>query len=100
MPNPVLVDVTRGGISESQHRGAYVIARADGSIVANGGSFRKPVFPRSAIKAFQALAVLESGAADQFGFTDEEIALCCSSHGGEERHSETARHMLEKLGFI
>ncbi len=61
------------------------------------GVSEKTVFPRSAIKAFQALTVLESGAADQFGFSDEEIALYCSSHGGEKKHSETARYMLEKL---
>lgn len=96
--NPVLVEATRGGIVESQHRGAFAVVTVDGEMIASAGDVARPVFPRSAIKAFQALPVVESGAADRFGFTAEEIALCCSSHGGETRHTETAARMLAKAG--
>ncbi len=96
--NPVFVEATRGGIVESQHRGAFAVVSTDGTMVASAGDIEAPIFPRSAIKAFQALPVVESGAADQFGFTPEEIALCCSSHGGEARHTETAARMLSKVG--
>ena len=57
-----------------------------------------PIFPRSAIKAFQFVPVIESGAADHFGFSDEEIALACSSHNGEPEHVHVARSMLQKAG--
>ncbi len=70
----------------------------DGRVVAAAGDVEAAVFPRSAIKAFQALPVVESGAADRFDFTPEEIALCCASHGGEARHTETAARMLSKVG--
>ena len=63
------------------------------------GDITRPVYPRSAIKAFQALPVLETGAAREYGFTREEIALCCASHGGEPLHVRTAQAMLDKLAL-
>ncbi len=96
--NPVFVEATRGGMVESQHRGAFAVVNSQGALVAHLGDVDAPQFPRSAVKAFQALPVIESGAADRFGFTPEEIALCCSSHGGEARHTETATRMLTKVG--
>ena len=61
--NPVLAHVTRGTIVESQHRGAFVVVNGHGSVIAQKGDTRRPVFPRSAIKAFQCLPVIESGQA-------------------------------------
>ena len=68
--NPVLVELTRGGIVESCHRGAFCFANAQGDVLFSGGDVFRPVFPRSAIKAFQALAVVESGAFDHFRFSN------------------------------
>ena len=99
MDNPVLVEVTRGGEVESRHRGAFVVADAQGKVHAAAGDTDHAVFPRSAIKIFQALPLVESGAADAFGFTQAELALACASHGGEPRHVETAASMLRKSGF-
>jgi L-asparaginase II len=98
MPNPVIAEVTRGGIVESRHTGAFAVSDRAGRIVASAGDIDVPVFPRSAIKAFQCLPVIESGAADRFGFTDDEIALACASHTGELDHVRTARAMLRKAG--
>jgi L-asparaginase II len=97
--NPVIAEVTRGGIVESRHRGAYCIADSDGGIIAASGDIETPVFPRSSIKAMQALAMVEAGVADRFGFTEAEIALSCASHAGEEEHIATARAMLAKIGL-
>ena len=99
MSNPVLVEVTRGSMVESRHRGAFVVADAAGDVLASVGDIETAVFPRSAIKAFQALPLLESGAADAYGFTDAQIALACASHGGEPQHVATAGAMLEQTGF-
>lgn len=98
-PDPVLVEVLRGGIVESRHEGAYAVTGPGGALIASAGDIHRPVYPRSAIKAFQCLPVIESGAADRFGFTDEEIALACSSHNGEARHVAVVRAMLAKLGL-
>lgn len=98
MNDPVLVEVTRGGRVESVHRGALAVVDADGSVIAKLGDIARPVFPRSSVKAIQALVMMESGAADRFDMTDAEIALACASHNGEPRHVETAAHMLKKAG--
>ena len=86
MTNPVLVEVTRGQLVESCHRGAVAVADTDGTLVLAIGDVAKPVFPRSAIKALQALPLVEAGAADRYGFGDEELALACASHSGEPAH--------------
>ena len=67
MANPVVVEVTRGPLVESRHRGAGAVVDADGAIVFAFGEIERPVFPRSAVKAFQALPLVESGAADKLG---------------------------------
>ena len=96
--DPVLVEVTRGGRVESVHRGAVAVIDANGGVVLALGDIDAAVFPRSAVKALQALPLLESGAAEQFGLTEAEIALACSSHNGEPEHVATALSMLRKAG--
>lgn len=98
MPQPVLVELTRGGVVESQHHGAIAVLDADGEIVFSTGDIDRPVFPRSAIKGFQALPLIESGAAEALGFGDAELALAISSHSGEPGHVETAAGMLARVG--
>ncbi len=99
MPNPVIAEVTRGGIVESRHTGCFAVVDREGHTIASAGDTSQAVFPRSAIKAFQCIPVIESGAADRFGFSDEEIALACSSHNGEAEHIRVARSMLTKAGI-
>ena len=96
--NPIIAEVTRGGIVESRHTGAFAVVDGAGKLIKSAGDFAAPIFPRSAIKAFQCVPVIESGAADRFGFTEEEIALACSSHNGEPDHVRVARSMLQKAG--
>lgn len=99
MTNPVLVEVTRGDMVESRHRGAVVVVDADGKTVLEIGDVLRPVFPRSAVKSIQALPLLESGAADAYGFGNKEIALACASHSGEPAHAALASAMLAKAGL-
>ena len=98
MPNPILVEVTRGDHVESVHRGAVAIANAKGGIVFSRGDIETPTFPRSSLKMVQALPLVESGAADAFGLSDEEIALACASHSGEPMHTTRVAKWLEKIG--
>src|ERR1700744_4097971 len=99
MANPAVVEATRGPLVESSHRGAGAVVDADGRVVMAFGDAERPVYPRSAVKALQALPVVESGAADRLGLSDEEIALSCASHSGSEDHVATARAMLAKVGY-
>ncbi|MBZ9918081.1 asparaginase [Mesorhizobium sp. BR1-1-12] len=98
MTNPVLIEVLRGAIVESAHRGAVAVFDADGKPVLEIGDTSRPVFPRSAVKAIQALPLVESGAADAYGFGNRELALACASHSGEPAHVELARSMLARAG--
>lgn len=99
MTNPVLVEVLRGAIIESAHRGAVAVFDADGKPFLEIGDTARPVFPRSAVKAIQALPLIESGAADAYGFGNRELALACASHSGEPAHVELAQAMLAKAGL-
>ncbi|KQV68422.1 asparaginase [Rhizobium sp. Root1220] len=98
MTNPVTVEITRGSHVESRHRGSVVAVDGDGRIVFSLGDVEAAVFPRSACKAMQALPLVESGAADAYGFGDKELALACASHSGEDEHVALAAAMLEKAG--
>ena len=97
-PEP-LVEVTRGGITESRHRGHVIAVEPDGEIVAYLGAPETVTFLRSSAKPHQAIPLVASGAADRFEFTEKEIALACASHSGEPIHTEVAASMLEKIGL-
>ncbi len=97
--NPMTVEVTRGGIVESRHRGAAAVISVSGAVEASWGDISQAVFPRSAIKAFQALPGVESGAFAAAGFSAAETAFACSSHNGEPVHADAAASMLGKLGL-
>ncbi|MGB0748389.1 MAG: asparaginase [Magnetospiraceae bacterium] len=95
--NPILVEVTRGQVVESRHRGAAAIVRLDGTVVESWGDIEASVYPRSALKPFQALPLIETGAAEAFAVTEAEIALACASHTGESVHVEAVRAWLDRL---
>ena len=99
MSNPVLVEVVRGPLVESRHRGAVAVLDAEGRTVLSVGDVAAPVFPRSAIKALQALPLVESGAAERYGFGDEALALACASHSGEPAHVAGVEQMLARAGL-
>ncbi|MDF1608485.1 asparaginase [Hoeflea sp. YIM 152468] len=99
MQNPVLVEVTRGQMVESRHRGMAVVVDGDGAVVMRLGEVETAVFPRSAVKSMQALSLVESGAADRYGFGDKELALACSSHSGEPEHMRLAGEIVARAGL-
>lgn len=98
-PSPVLVEIWRGDVLESLHRGRAVICRPDGTVEAAWGDIARPVLPRSAVKPLQALALVESGAADRAGLGPEHLALACASHFGTEAHAGRVRRWLDDLGL-
>jgi L-asparaginase II len=98
MTNPVLVEITRGPLVESVHRGAVAIADAKGTLVFALGETEAVVYPRSSLKPIQALPLVESGAAEAFGLSDAEVALACASHSGEPMHTERVAAWLARIG--
>ena len=100
-PNPILCFGTRSGIVETVHRGAIccVQIKDDGSsdILQSIGNIEQIFYPRSALKYVQVLPLLESGAIEYFGFSDEEVSVMCASHNAEPCHLEVVRSILQKI---
>ncbi|MGH9930797.1 MAG: asparaginase [Pyrinomonadaceae bacterium] len=94
-----LVEVTRGGITESRHRGHIVAVEPGGTITAYLGAPETVTYLRSSAKPHQAIPLVASGAADRYSFTEKELALACASHSGEPIHTEVAASMLKKIGL-
>lgn len=99
MTNPVVVEIWRGDMVESRHRGGAVVMNADGDVVRRLGDIDAAIFPRSAVKPFQAMPFVESGAFDALGIGSESVALACGSHSGEDGHVALAADMLARIGL-
>jgi L-asparaginase II len=99
MTATVLATVTRSGRVESVHRGAIAVADGDGRLVAAVGEAEQPFYFRSSAKPIQLLAAVESGAWEQHGLGDRELAVAASSHSGAPRHVEAAREILRHAGL-
>jgi len=97
-PEPV-ARVIRGEIVESVHFGSIAVVDANGKLLYGLGDPYVVTYLRSSAKPFQAIAVVESGAARAFELTPSEIAIIAGSHSGEEKHTETVRSILGKIGL-
>jgi L-asparaginase II len=93
-----LVELARGGLGESLHRGAVAVCRPDGVRVRGLGHPSMPTFLRSAAKPLQALPLIATGAADALGLEPAELAVCCGSLNGEPFQVEAVRSVLAKAG--
>jgi len=94
-----LARVTRDGVVESTHFGRVAVCSPDGRLLASAGTPDGVQFWRSSSKPIQALSVVTSGAADDFGLSERELAVCCASHSGSAMHVATVRGILGKLGL-
>lgn len=94
-----LVEITRGAMVESLHRGFIAVVNAGGGILASLGEIEAKTWYRSAAKPFQTIPVITSGAADHFNFTKQELAVITASHSGEAIHLETVNTILRKIGL-
>src|SRR5438105_4849453 len=99
MPAETLANVIRGETVESVHTGHLAIVSGSGETLFEIGDVSTVTYFRSAAKAFQAIPFITSGAADAFGYLNDEIALACASHSGEPIHIEIAARMLAKAGM-
>lgn len=96
---PVLVEVRRGGIVESRHRGSIVQVGAGLAVERALGDPQTIVTLRSAVKPFTLVALVESGAADALGLTPAELALLAASHSGEDMHVRTLHAIFRRANL-
>ncbi len=92
------VELQRGDVVESRHSVSAALVDAQGRLMAWVGDPELLTYFRSAAKPFQALPLVDDGAADAFGFSEAELAICCASHSGEPAHVRTVRSILGRIG--
>jgi len=97
-PDPLTVQTTRGAVVEMESRVNAAIVDASGRLVESFGTVDRRLPLRSTAKPLQALALVESGAADELAMTPVELTLACASHSGEDGHVTAVASLLERLG--
>ncbi|GGA58862.1 asparaginase [Pseudoclavibacter endophyticus] len=90
-----LAVVERSGFIESRHLGSAAVVSAEGALLAAVGDIESPVFPRSTLKPFQALAALTAGAE----LSGEHLAIAQASHGATPAHVALVREILGRAGL-
>ena len=96
---PMQVLVRRAGAVESSHTIDVAICDAQGSVLVGLGDVEHQIFPRSAMKPLQAIALAEKSIhlSEQKKLTTTEYSLICASHNGQRIHVDAARHLLKKF---
>lgn len=97
--NPVLVEKYRADVLESFHRGVVCLVDSNKQIVYAAGNIHQVCYPRSAMKLFQVIPLIESNAMETFGFSIEELAIMCGSHNAEPEHVFAVESILQKIGL-
>ncbi|MBC7789352.1 MAG: asparaginase [Anaerolineae bacterium] len=88
------VIAVRGDTVESRHRVHAAVVDHSATMRASAGDPNIVTFWRSCAKPFQLMPWIASGGSDALGWSHDELALACASHGGEPEHIAIARKML------
>lgn len=94
----VLVEKSRGSIIESIFRGDIAVVES-GKLTHFLGDPYKYTYMRSAAKPIQTIGVILSGAMERYKLTEEELAIMCASHYGEDKHRSVVQNILDKIGL-
>ena len=98
-PYQPILTLNRADTIESIHYGAFAVVDSNGRLIASHGDPDTITYLRSSSKPFQALPLVESGAAANWSFTPKEIAITCASHAGTDDHAQTLIGMQAKIGI-
>lgn len=79
------VEYIRDGLVEEFHEGLFMLSTELYDTI--------PYYLRSCAKPLQATLLIDYG----IDLTEEELALCCGSHAGEECHIRVAKQILDKF---
>jgi L-asparaginase len=88
------VHLLREGIAESTHCVEATVCDDRGRVLSVAGNSETTAFVRSALKPFQALAVIATGTLERYELNDKDLAIICSSHQG---NVEQARQVFNVL---
>ena len=95
----LIANIYRGKLIESSHKAIFLIKDYNNKTLISSGHEKKVIYPRSAIKIFQALPFMLSDADNKFSLTKQQIAISCSSHSGEKKHLMILEKWIKKLGI-
>ena len=91
---PLQVTLMRGTEIESVHKIHAVVSDKKGRVLMCAGNPEYKSFIRSALKPFQAIPFVSSGAASKINNPSKSIAIACSSHSGSKLHTREAFKIL------
>jgi L-asparaginase II len=90
-----LAYLTRAGIIESRHHGLVCLTGPDGKLIQEHGNSRKLIYPRSAVKPLQALAMRRAG----LELSGAQLAMSSASHQGTPEHTAIVLSILSDAGL-
>ena len=79
------IEYVRDGLVEEFHEGLFMLSTEPYDTI--------PYYLRSCAKPLQATLLIDYG----IDLTEEELALCCGSHAGEECHIRVAKQILDRF---
>lgn len=85
----------RAGLVESRHRGIAALVGPDGKLIDHLGVAKRLIYPRSALKPLQVVAMRRAG----LDLVGEELAICAGSHHGTGRHIALVDGILAGVGL-
>ncbi len=99
-PRPeILVKYLRGTLVEEEHCGFKMLANRERVLEYSGETGHYPFYLRSCAKPLQASLLIDYGMDIKYDMTEEEIAICCGSHAGEDVHLRIEKSLLNKMGL-
>ena len=93
----ISASVYRGELIESKHEAICLVKDIFNKKVFSTDNDDQLIYPRSAIKIFQALPFITSNAHSMFNLSEKSIAISCSSHVGEPQHINILKKWLKKI---
>ncbi|OAB47934.1 asparaginase [Paenibacillus antarcticus] len=93
------IEVFRGEFVESSHHIHVAVVNHEGKLLYSYGDPNRLTFPRSAMKPFQAVPLVETGTAKALGYNAAEISISCASHSGETFHREAVMNILGRANL-
>jgi L-asparaginase II len=99
MQDVELIQIVRNGYVDCVHRGRIAVVDRHGKVIYSAGDIQAMGYLRSIAKPFQAITVIETGAAAHFQLTREELAIASGSHNGTTYHTDIVQRVLAKIGL-
>ncbi|UCE25867.1 MAG: asparaginase [Candidatus Zixiibacteriota bacterium] len=90
--------VYRGDWVEAIHYASVAVLNEKSELTHYLGDPDSIFMTRSSIKPFQLIPLIISGAADEFGFTSEQLSIMCGSHAGTDKHRDMVLSNLNQAG--